>query len=46
MKNHQKRVSLKIGNNFYREYFLQHFGGWSGVSFFHLNNWNGEGDKE
>ena len=29
-----------------QEYFLQHFEGWSRVSFFHLNNWNNEGDSE
>ena len=40
MKNHRKGVSLKVGNNFYQEYLLQHFKGCSRVSFFHLNNWD------
>ena len=46
MKNHQKGVSRKVGNNFYQEYFLQHFEGWSRMSLFHLNNWNTEGDSD
>ena len=46
MKNHQKGVSLKDGNNFYQEYFLQQFEGCSRVSFFHLNNWDNRGDNE
>ena len=41
-----KRISLKVGINFYQEYFLQNFEGWSRASFFHSNNWNGEGDSE
>ena len=44
MKNHRKKT-LKVGNNFYREYFLQHFEGFSRVSFFHLNKWDNEGDS-
>ena len=46
MKNHRKGVSLKVGNNFYQEYFLQNFEGCSGVSLFNLNNWDNEGDSE
>ena len=45
MKNHRKGVSLKFGNNLYEKYFLQYFEGLSRVSFFHLNNWNNEGDS-
>ena len=44
--NEEKGVSLKVGNHFYEEYFLQHFEGGSRVSFFHLNNWDNEGDSE
>ena len=44
--NEEKGVSLKVGNHFYQEYFLQHFEGGSRVSFFHLNNWDNEGDSE
>ena len=47
MKNRRKGVSLKVGNNFYQEFFLNilkvvqecH-------SFFHLYNWDNEGDWE
>ena len=28
-ENHRKGVSLKVGNNFHQEYFLQHFEVWS-----------------
>ena len=45
-KNHRKGVSLKVGNNFYQEYFRQYFAGCSRVTFFHLNNWDNEGDSE
>ena len=44
MKNHGKGVSLKIGNNFYQEYFLQNFKVGQ-ESFFHLSNWNNERDS-
>ena len=46
MKNYQKGVSLEVGNNFYQEYFFQHFEGCSRVSFFYLDNWDKEGDSE
>ena len=42
MKNHRKGISLKVGNNFDKEFFLQDVEGCSRVSFFHLNNWNNE----
>ena len=45
MKNHQKGGSLKVDHNSCLEYFLQHFEACSRVSFFHLNNWDNEGDS-
>ena len=46
MQKNRKGVSLKVGNNFYQEYCLEDFEGFSRVLFFHLNNRNNEGDGE
>ena len=45
-KNHRKGVSQKVGNNCYQGYFRQYFVSCSRVTFFHLNNWDNEGDSE
>ena len=41
-----KEASLKFGNHFYQEYFPRHFEGCSRVTFFHLNDWDNDGDGE
>ena len=40
---HRNGVSLKVENDFYKEYFLQHFEDWSRVPLFHFITWNNEG---
>ena len=46
LKEESPKRSKEVGNNFYQGYFRQYFAGCSRVSFFHLNNWDNEGDSE
>ena len=38
--------SMKVGNIFFQEYFLQYFEGYLRVPFFHLINWDNDGGSE